>query len=254
MTNVAEVEVEKETIKNSIKEPVRPSIEILSGRESFIEASLTNDQKEVMVLLENKNILKSQQAPSVDSSMILQLGNPVNKTKLKSEGKATHWKVKYQNGTEFEGPIDENPQSKDFEQPITFGKFKFPNGDIYEGMIGIRGTGKYIHKDGTRYEGQFYKLGKSGNGVETYPNGDVYTGMFKRNMKNGKGQTKYTNGDSFDGNYVNGLRKHIGEYRYKDGDKVVGDWHDDNLHGKGQVDLKSGSKIKSNFSLSKFKH
>lgn len=214
---------------------------------------MNEEQKNLVNFMDSNPFQPTPNVDDVDTGMLLNLGHVIKKSVSSSENGVNKYDVEYENGTIYQGLIVENPKDQNFEQPTQFGKFKFPNGDSYEGEIGVRGKGTYRHANGTIYEGQFFKLGKSGYGVETYPNGDSYKGKFKRNLKNGKGVVNFSNGDVFVGCFEDGLRRHIGKYTFKSGELVEGDWKDDELEGNAQYEFQNGQKMKSAFSGSQLK-
>lgn len=105
----------------------------------------------------------------------------------------------------------------------------------------IHGTGKYIHPDGTKSEGEF-KLGKLvGKGKISFPNGSVYEGKFLEGRLHGQGKISYKgkvisegefkkgvlfngkgtvirpNGQILEGNFKNGLLEGDGKITFSDG-------------------------------------
>ena len=214
-----------------------------------LNLELNSEQKNLQHFMNEHPFESTTQAPDVDINMVRDLGNAESKSKIDENT----WKVQYSNGTRYEGGIIVDSSSKDYEQPITYGKFEFPNGDKYEGSVGERAKGVYTHSNGVVYEGQFYRLTKSGNGTQRFPSGDQYTGKFKNNLYHGKGSMMFANGDSYHGTFINGKREHIGTYKYPSGEQVVGDWDNDMLHGKGEYNFTNGSKVRSAFESSQVK-
>jgi hypothetical protein len=242
-----EVVYEPISMKHIEEEP--EEIKLIPQRRIVDEGRLNEKQRSVHKFMTLHPFKDSPQAPAGDVDMLTNLGSIRSKT-MESEN---IWRVEYQNGTKYTGTIDLDSSSKNFEQPILAGNFQFPNGDQYEGTVGVRAKGIYMHSNGVKYEGQFFRLAKSGNGTQTFPNGDVYCGMFKHNLYHGKGQLKFANGDSFKGNFINGKREHIGTYVYVSGENVVGDWEADELHGTGEYRFTNGQKIKNTFEGSRIK-
>lgn len=247
-------EQEEELILN-----VHPPVEVHDNLSHIVNESapnpdlMDNDQKNLVNFMDSNPFKSTPNAEDVDPDMLINLGGVVSKNRISTENNIHKYNVKYENGTLYEGQIVESSADPNYEQPTQYGKFEFPNGDVYSGEIGIRGKGKYTHHNGVEYTGQFFKLGKSGYGEETFPNGDWYKGMFKRNLKNGKGVINYENGDVFVGCFEDGMRRHIGTYTFKSGEKVEGDWKEDMLEGKAQYDFQNGQTVKSSFSGSQLK-
>lgn len=210
---------------------------------------LNNEQKNLHRFMKKHPFQDTPQAPGVDINMIRNLG-PASSKKQIAENV---WQVSYQNGTEYEGSIVEDSGSPDFGQPISSGKFKFPNGDRYEGSVGKRAKGVYRHSNGVVFKGQFFQLKKSGEGTQTFPSGGEYQGKFRDNRYQGKGQFKFANNEVYSGGFSQGLREHIGTYSFPGGEKVVGDWRADKLHGNGEYEFTGGWKVKSGFKNSHIK-
>jgi hypothetical protein len=211
------------------------------------EVHKLEDPKSKMLqeFLFNNPFQESYAPPEVDIDMIRNLGK-VNSLD-KNPKNAKYYLVSYANGTSYNGTIVEDKDDVFYGQPIGTGKLLFVNGDVYEGDLGNRVKGKYIYKDGTCYEGQFYKYSKSGVGVETYEDGTVYKGHFKTNLKHGIGEYQYVNGDVFKGKFINGKRNGLGTYVFASGENVYGDWKNDKLHGKGRWKGLSGEVVERSF-------
>jgi hypothetical protein len=47
------------------------------------------------------------------------------------------------------------------------------------------GSGKYVHKDGQVYNGEWLEDMQHGEGTELMPDGSSFTGTFQRGRKNG---------------------------------------------------------------------
>ena len=216
---------------------------------SIDEANLNMGQQSIVKLMKEHHFKPTNQAPDSDRAMIADLGAATSKKK----DSENIWEVEYAHGAKYTGPIVEDPNSTNFEQPLVAGKFWFPNGDQYEGTIGARASGTYTHSNGVVYKGQFFKLAKSGQGTQTFPHGHSYSGMFKNNVYNGKGRFEFANGDVYQGNFKAGRRNNIGTYTFKGGEVAVGDWKDDLLHGKAQYQFNNGQKVKSAFESSTLK-
>ena len=225
------------------------SVQPIEKQTSLIEEDMNPTQKSLFRLMNKHPFEDSHQAPEVDQEMLLNLGKCV----VKNAKDEKVFNVEYENGTKYEGPIVTDETSDDFEQPLNFGLFQFPNGDQYKGTVGVRASGTYTHSNGVIYEGQFFKLKKSGQGKQTFPEGHVYKGMFRENLYHGKGIFTYSNGDVFKGTFNAGRRNHIGTYTFSEGDVFMGDWQEDQLHGNGKCEMTNGQKIKSAFQGSSIK-
>ena len=222
---------------------------LLPKKRAVTMDNLNEEQRIIFQFMQNHPFEDTIAAPDVEYDMLQNLGAAKSKSNI---GKK-RWKITYENGTKYEGSIVEDSQSSNYEQPISAGNFFFPNGDTYEGTVGVRASGTYTHKNGVEYKGQFYKLAKSGNGEQTFPCGTVYRGMFRENIYHGKGTMNFANGDKYQGTFNNGKREHIGKYMYPSGETVVGDWQHDMLHGNARYEFTNGNKLMSSFENSAIK-
>lgn len=68
----------------------------------------------------------------------------------------------------------------------------------------INGSGTYIYKDGTKYEGDFEDRMANGKGISHYTNGDIYEGAWKNHTFHGKGTLFLSNGEKKFGWWING--------------------------------------------------
>ena len=224
-------------------------VDSLPKEPSIDEKDLNQGQKSIYKLMKNHPFEPSYQAPEVDREMLINLGSATSKKKVDEN----NWSVEYSNGAKFIGNIVEDESSMNYEQPITVGRFEFPNGDQYQGTVGARASGTYTHSNGVVYKGQFFKLAKSGKGKQTFPEGHVYEGMFKNNVYNGKGTFTFANEDKYNGTFKAGLKNHIGTYSFKSGEVVIGDWKNDMLHGNARYEFTNGQKVQSAFESSTLK-
>ena len=225
------------------------SIQPNQKQPSLVEDDMNPTQKSLFRLMNKHPFEESYQAPDVDQTMHFNLGKAVSKTQKDNKT----FNMEYENGTKYEGVIVTDETSPDYEQPLNFGLFQFPNNDQYKGTVGVRASGTYTHSNGVIYTGQFFKLKKSGQGKQVFPDGHVYQGMFRENKYHGKGIFNFANGDVFKGTFNKGKRNHIGTYTFSEGDVFMGDWEDDQLHGNGKCEMSNGQKIKSAFQGSSIK-
>lgn len=233
--------IQKKKAKN------KTALTVLSLSENIEdESKMTSENKILQLFLENNNFKATPQAPEIDQNIMRDLGTLEQKTQS-NEGNSNIYIVRYSNGTKFTGKIDERKETENYNQPLDKGRFEFPNGDTYEGQIAKRGNGKYTHRNGTIYEGQFFQLKRSGQGEEIFPDKSVYKGMFRKNIKNGKGTMKFAEGDLYEGNFQNGKRNGLGVYTFTSGELVSGDWLNDELEGKGRWKRLTGEVLKGSF-------
>jgi hypothetical protein len=70
------------------------------------------------------------------------------------------------------------------------------------------GRGRYIHADGSIYDGEWQDDAKHGKGKHYWLESDStwinYQGYWSEGKRHGKGKIKYWNGDEISGNYTNG--------------------------------------------------
>ena len=62
---------------------------------------------------------------------------------------------------------------------------------------------RYVHIDGTTYEGEWHSDEKSGRGVETWSDGARYEGEFLHGSKHGVGVYKSGTGVQYEGQFHN---------------------------------------------------
>ena len=132
-------------------------------------------------------------------------------------------------------------------------KYEMKNGNIFEGDK--NGKGKFVHKNGEKYEGNF-KDGKAhGYGIFHFRNGDRYEGNWENNKINGKGIYYFKNGNKFEGYFDNIDFKDFklnGEgvmYYFNDnenscnklGDIIIGKWENNKIKDKGFYFYKNGN-------------
>ncbi len=132
---------------------------------------------------------------------------------------------------EYIGPDPENPASG----KLTKGKLKYKDGTMYEGYILNGNTahlmGKFTFPSGNVYEGDI-NLGKlHGRGKMTYTAGDLYEGEFRNGKKEGYGIYNFASGASYQGEWKDGKRHGIGAYIDKNGKIIRGQYADDKFVG-----------------------
>ena len=152
-------------------------------------------------------------------------------------------KIKYKNGDEYEGYLNNNIKEGR-------GKLKIKNGVEYKGLWSndnfIKGNIKY--KNGEIYDGDCIDYKRDGEGKMIYNNGNVYNGDWKNDKINGKGTMKYYNNDEYNGNWINDKKEGDGEMIYNNGDKYNGNWINDKRNGIGNLTYKNGNIYIGNWS------
>lgn len=209
---------------------------------------------------------------SVKKGNISCTGNKKGKIVLISEDL---YRITYENGDVYEGPMDGLQRSGK-------GTLRYGNGDLYEGMFyadKLHGSGTFVYANGDSYEGQFVQGKKSGKGVYTWvdENGTaiaVYQGNFSADKRNGYGifstadgtvyKGNFTNDkrddpqaevfikteggtDRYYGGYKNDARRGFGYYFYASGDVYIGQFEDGKPHGEGTVHFVNGGSFTGKF-------
>ncbi|XP_047342383.1 phosphatidylinositol 4-phosphate 5-kinase 1-like [Impatiens glandulifera] len=142
-----------------------------------------------------------------------------------------------------------------------------PNGDLYIGRFSgylPQGLGKYLWKDGCRYEGEWKRGKANGKGKFYWPssatfegefkagrmdgfgtfigsNGDSYSGYWSCDRKQGYGVKRYGNGDFYDGSWRRNVQDGYGRYVWKSGNEYVGDWRNGVINGRGRLIWANGN-------------
>ncbi|MDD6250888.1 MAG: hypothetical protein PUA88_07695 [Bacillales bacterium] len=134
------------------------------------------------------------------------------------------------------------------------------------------GKGTLYFKDGTKYEGNFYRWHMSGYGEKNYVDGHVYRGLwynskyddehgelfqdgkieyigsFKEGQFDGKGKLFYKNGEIYEGYFSKGSRHGKGKLTFIKGESIECNFTEGNLDGEGTFINKKGDKYKGTFS------
>ena len=92
--------------------------------------------------------------------------------------------------------------------------------------------GKYIAKDGTKYDGRF-KNGKIIEGTIIYPGNSKYVGKLKNEKPHGQGKFIFPDGSIYIGDWENGKSHGNGIKTWKDGRKYTGEFKNDEPNGEG---------------------
>ncbi len=124
-----------------------------------------------------------------------------------------------------------------------FAKYKWDNGDIYEGYWKNNersGQGKYIWSSGEKYTGEFKNDSRHGQGVNIWPNGDKYSGEWLKDMKHGQGTYIFITGEKYKGEWIKDKMHGHGTYYYQDGSIYTGENKNDLSNGFGKLTKKSG--------------
>jgi hypothetical protein len=135
-------------------------------------------------------------------------------------------------------------------------------GDVYEGQWDLQsqkqnGFGSMIHKDHSKYVGNFNQGRKSGKGRLISLNGEVYEGEFKNDLPEGNGVLCKSNGlvyrgvlkkgkehgtgiiefegeVLYKGNFLYGAKDGYGELNISDGNSYCGEFVNNVMEGRGK--------------------
>ena len=88
------------------------------------------------------------------------------------------------------------------------------------------GFGKFTFPDGDMYEGEFKDWDMNGQGTYTWTNGDKYVGEHKNSKLHGHGELTKSDGTKYVGEFKNGEVDGQGTYISHDGRKFEGEWKD----------------------------
>ena len=115
------------------------------------------------------------------------------------------------------------------------GVYKWPNGDMYEGMFinnMAQGKGIKTWADGRRYMGDWVHDKANGQGVYSSLNGDRYEGAWVNGAQHGKGTLTRKDGRKYVGDWVHDKCTEHGVLTWPNGDTYDGDWMEDKRHGR----------------------
>jgi hypothetical protein len=121
------------------------------------------------------------------------------------------------------------------------------SGDVSNGLPD--GKGRWTHRDGAQYDGEFKDGVMSGSGTFIFK-GTKYIGEMEDNVMHGWG--RYSDQDSQDsfvyvGEFKEGKFQGWGTYTYADGGKYVGEFSDDDFNGIGYHDFADGNFLIGHF-------
>ncbi|KAL0273834.1 UNVERIFIED_CONTAM: hypothetical protein PYX00_006409 [Menopon gallinae] len=164
----------------------------------------------------------------------------------------------FQNGVSYEGRVSRRLMDGDgkffWEDGTTycgefvggtatgFGKFEFPNQDIYEGKVykGFRhGEGlQVMHESPVMYSGEWWMGKKTGQGLVFYDNPmkvlNFYTGSWLDDKKDGFGYRQYPSGSKYVGYWRDGKRHGTGIMFWANNDIYRGEWKNGLMDGYGE--------------------
>ena len=79
-----------------------------------------------------------------------------------------------------------------------------------------QGQGKFVHVDGSYYEGEWDNSKANGRGVYVHVNGARYEGYWKNDLQHGHGVETWSDKSSFEGEYRAGKKQGRGIYKWAD--------------------------------------
>ena len=132
-----------------------------------------------------------------------------------------------------------------------YGKYKFANGDIYEGVfekgsqtgMGIYRYGSKSKHSGDTYLGGFRDGLFHGRGAYLFANGNKHVGDFKNDKKEGKGTYTTHTGSVYSGDWENNTLNGFATSINKLG-KYIGEFKDGKRHGLGTFTRPDGTVYK----------
>ena len=104
----------------------------------------------------------------------------------------------------------------------------------------FHGRGKYVHSDGSIYEGFFFEGKMSGEGFFKFANGSTYNGALKNDLKHGYGTFRAADGSVYIGDWRDDERHGKGKYTFYTGDVYEGDFMNDIIEGMGTFQFANG--------------
>lgn len=132
----------------------------------------------------------------------------------------------------------------------TFYRLTLQNGEIYEGMFCdeyFHGAGTYTYKDGSVYEGQWFRGTRFGHGHLRSAEGWAYEGYFDTNSRHANGVITYKDGSMYMGQWYYDKRQGKGIYISPLRDVYRGEVVDGQFEGNGELFYADGSRHTGEF-------
>ena len=136
----------------------------------------------------------------------------------------------------------------------TFYRLTLPSGEKYEGMFcdeNYHGAGTFIYKDGSVYEGQWFRGTRFGHGHLRSAEGWTYEGYFDTNSRHANGVITYRDGAMYLGQWHYDKRQGKGIYISPLRDVYRGDVVDGQFEGNGELFYANGSRHTGEFKTGK---
>lgn len=133
---------------------------------------------------------------------------------------------------------------------VSFGEFKYANGDRWQGPInGTRpgGKGALLLTNGDKIEGVFDKEQFQPGARYSFAKGGVFSGAVVDRKPQGTGLLRLANGDRIRGQYSDGALSGNGQIVLADGRRYEGGIEQNLPKGNGVLRLPSGEKIEATF-------
>jgi hypothetical protein len=129
-------------------------------------------------------------------------------------------------------------------------KVRLPDGEVYDGMFSdeqYHGIGIYYFKDGSVYEGEWFRGMRFGHGQYRSCEGWTYEGFFDSNRRHGQGAINWTDGSFYIGEWYFEKITGKGVYVSRLRDVYRGDILDGIFHGFGELIYTSGARYVGGF-------
>ncbi|GHU27050.1 hypothetical protein FACS1894152_2990 [Bacilli bacterium] len=137
-------------------------------------------------------------------------------------------------------------------------RYRYSNGDSYIGKFEylMNGTGEYIYRNGSRYDGNFRCGMRDGNGIMQNKNdGSTYKGQWENDKTHGHGIVSWPDGEQFIGDFDSGkISSGDSIYIYSNGNEYSGDIYEGgkiSRGGKMTITYRNGNKFEGKWSEDK---
>lgn len=107
------------------------------------------------------------------------------------------------------------------------------DGYYYKGHANF--FGKLVHADSDSYEGEWINDKAEGQGKYIHIDGTKYEGSWKNDKQEGFGKETWPDGAYYEGDYIGGKKSGKGTFVWADKSTYIGEFLDNKIHGMGKI-------------------